>query len=396
MTRPNLLLTASACRLLSLAFLPLAVHANGTRLPGQSSEQLAKGYAYAASADGPSALYFNPAGLAALASASAEANFYAIKSTYERDDTSTDKVALLPSAFAAVPLPGDWVLGAGVYVPYGSGTDWGRDTDFATIALKSEITYLTTALGVARPIGENLRVGAAFEWNNNNTYLSQAIGPGPTGLYRFEGDDAAPSYTVGLAWTPAARHRFAVAYHSRTSFQLEGDTYVSVLGLSTPASARWEFPEHLLFAYRFDVTDRLNLEFQYERTFWAGVSDSRIVSAGLPAQALPLNWRNSDYYNMGGTYQVAPDWTLSAGVSRSTNSIPDGAFTPSLPDVDKWIFTAGTGVVFGSLRWSIAVTFSPAVERTVAGRPPNASGQSVNGRYHNGFVGLSSGIRWDF
>jgi long-chain fatty acid transport protein len=390
--------SSRACRLrlLAAALLPLTGHANGTRLPGQSVEQVAKGYAFAAGAEGPSALYVNPAGLAAMDAAAIEASLHLVHSRYERDAASTDTTALLPALFVAQPLPGDWVLGLGTYVPYGSSSEWGRETDFATIALKSEITYHTIALGLARPVGRHLRLGAAIEWNENDTHLSQALGPGPAGLYRFEARDGAPSFTVGLTWTPAARHRFAFAYHSQTCFDLEGDAHVSAFGITTPASARWDYPEHALIAYRVQLTDRLDVELQFERTFWSGVSDSRIIATGLPAQPLPLNWRDSDYYNLGATYAVTPDWRLSAGVSRSTNSIPDEAFTPALPDVDKWIFTTGTVLTFGPLSWSFALNYSPAVARTVAGRPANAFGQSVNGRYKSGFVGLSSGLRWDF
>ena len=38
--------------------------ANGTRLPGVGATQIAKGYAWAATVDEPSAVYANPAGLA--------------------------------------------------------------------------------------------------------------------------------------------------------------------------------------------------------------------------------------------------------------------------------------------------------------------------------------------
>lgn len=367
----------------------VSLSANGTRLPGQSAAQVGKGFAWAATADAPSAVYANPAGLATQSVAAVEANGQLLHTRYRRGDYEAARDSWLPSAFASVPLGGGVVSGAGFYVPYGSGTDWGRGTDFATIALESEITYLTGALAVAKTWGGVFEAGLALEWNENKTELSQGLGP--TGVYRFEASDGAPSFTAGVRWRLTERQRVALVYHSRTRFELDGTAEVSLLNLTTPARAAWEYPDHVAVAYRWDVNERLNLEFQYEVTFWGAVDDSRIRAVGLPAQALPLDWRDSAYYNLGVGYRVNPRCTLSAGVSYSTNSIQDAAFTPALPDLDKWIFTAGTGVEFGRVRWEVAVNWAPTKTRVVSGQPVNAAGQSVNGTYRSGYVGVIGG-----
>jgi long-subunit fatty acid transport protein len=54
-----------------------------------------------------------------------------------------------------------------------------------------------------------------------------------------------------------------------------------------------------------------------------------------------LRWRDSSYTNIGCRYQLNDPLRVSAGVSQSTNSVPDSAFTPALPDMDRWLFFAG-------------------------------------------------------
>ena len=50
----------------AIALLPMSVHALGFRIPNQDAEATAKGNAFVATADNPSAIYYNPAGITQL------------------------------------------------------------------------------------------------------------------------------------------------------------------------------------------------------------------------------------------------------------------------------------------------------------------------------------------
>ena len=53
-------------RLTVLLLLPAVARADGFRLPNQDPEAIARGNAFTATADNPSAIYYNPAGITAF------------------------------------------------------------------------------------------------------------------------------------------------------------------------------------------------------------------------------------------------------------------------------------------------------------------------------------------
>src|SRR6185295_1505290 len=61
-----------------LAIGPVSVQAVGFRLPNQDPEGISRGNAFAATADNPSAIYYNPAGISQLEGTQARAGLYLI------------------------------------------------------------------------------------------------------------------------------------------------------------------------------------------------------------------------------------------------------------------------------------------------------------------------------
>src|SRR5260221_14444744 len=61
-----------------LVFFPIVVQAVGYRLPNQDPEGIPRGNAFAATADNPSAIYYNPAGITQLEGQQARAGLYLI------------------------------------------------------------------------------------------------------------------------------------------------------------------------------------------------------------------------------------------------------------------------------------------------------------------------------
>src|SRR5262245_21452756 len=64
--------------LAGLELFPTALEAVGFRLPNQDPEGIARGNAFAATADNPSAIYYNPAGITQLEGQQIRAGLYLI------------------------------------------------------------------------------------------------------------------------------------------------------------------------------------------------------------------------------------------------------------------------------------------------------------------------------
>src|ERR1017187_10422746 len=61
-----------------LAFGPVAANADGFRLPNQDPDAIARGNAFVATADNPSAIYYNPAGITQLEGQNIRAGMYLV------------------------------------------------------------------------------------------------------------------------------------------------------------------------------------------------------------------------------------------------------------------------------------------------------------------------------
>src|ERR1019366_4130465 len=132
-------------RLLALMIsgvLALKASANGFRLVDQDAFATARGEAFVATADNPSAIYYNPAGITQLEGNNVRAGLYGIyfDPSYSPLGTapnhahtyhSSDNLAAVPQLFYTytpenLPLS----FGLGVYSPYGGGSELAKDHGF--------------------------------------------------------------------------------------------------------------------------------------------------------------------------------------------------------------------------------------------------------------------------
>ena len=105
----------------------------GIRLPDQDAFATGRGEAFVATADNPSAIYYNPAGITQLDSQNVRAGIYGVyllNDHYTAPGTSVNtngdsiqaapQIFTIPIVLSDVPL----TLGLGVYSPYGLAITW--------------------------------------------------------------------------------------------------------------------------------------------------------------------------------------------------------------------------------------------------------------------------------
>ena len=135
--------------------LALKASANGFRLPDQDAFATARGEAFVATADNPSAIYYNPAGITQLEGNNLRGGLYGIYLDQSFSPASSNQTAatltIIQDHLAAVPqlfytytpenLPVSF--GLGVYAPFGGKSSWPQDTGFRSVALDGSLTYVT-------------------------------------------------------------------------------------------------------------------------------------------------------------------------------------------------------------------------------------------------------------
>lgn len=385
---------------------PLTSFANGTRLPNQDAEAAARGNAFVATADNPSAIYYNPAGLTQLPGLQLQTDSYVIAARNDYRASGGDRVkadreiAVAPQLYASfTPENSPLSYGLGVYTPFGQATDWPDDSGFRTIATRNEITFITIAPTLAWKISDHLSIGAGLQINEVESNLRSGVTDTPPDELHFKGDDTSFGYNVGILWQVNERHVFGLNYQSRSTTHLEGTASFSAFGLSQSADGTMDmaYPDIITLGYSWRPTAQWNLELAVDRTNWEVLNTSTIRSSIFDVP-LAFNWKPSYYYMFGVTHYLPAGWRLSAGYCYSGNSVPDESFNPAVPDMSRHLASLGVGRTFGAISCYLTYQHGFKATRTVTGAPsgPLPALQSPDGRYENTLDAVAMSFRYAF
>lgn len=393
--------------LLVLLLAPLALapgaFASGTRVGFKDAFATARGNAFVATADNPSALYYNPAGITQLDGLQFAGNIYsvAVSSDYAGPNGTAamdDSAQVIPAFYATYKsADSPWAYGLAVYAPFGLSTEWAGNSPLRTFALKNEQTYLTTAFTGAWQVSPALSVGASLTYNRVDTDLNRALGVfAPNDLFRFEGDGRAFGFNLGLLWKINERHQFGLSYSHRTSVNLKGTSSTIPLVPSEPAEARFVFPEVLIVGWSWRPTPEWNLEINLDWTNWNRL-DTVTVQKASGATPLPFHWESGLFYEFGVTRYFANGFNLSAGYCFTENSTPDFTYTPAVPDSDRHFYSLGLGYRAERFTADLAWQYADGGTRRVTGSPPSLlPGATADGTYANSINGVSLSLGYRF
>jgi len=404
---------------LALSLAPLAASANGLRLPSQDALATARGEAFVATADNPSAIYYNPAGLAQLDGSSLRAGLYGLyyDPTYESSGGSTYQVkkqfAVAPQFFLSTSLKDAPVsFGLGVYAPYGGSISWPAGSVPVTVGTQGSLTYVRLNPAVAVKVGDKFSLGAGVMVDYANMDLEEDLSSHRVANYfKFKGDGYSVGYNVGALWHPLKQISLGAMFRSQTSFTLEGNTDMylarAFLPTSLPAKADFTFPLTAVFGLSYRPTPKWNLEFDADYTDWSSFGRATILQSGTPPGGIQQNipvkffWQASWMYELGATRYFDHGWHASAGYIFNQTSEPDTYYTPLVADVDRHIFSLGVG--HNGKRFDFDVTYQLGYgpEHAVNGSQPSStpggiSGQTANGVYAFFSQAVMVAVGWHF
>ena len=202
------------------ALTPAATHALGTRIADQDPTATARGNAFAATADNPSAIYYNPAGITQLEGQNFSIGVYsiALKSKFSSptgaEFDTKNEVLFVPQLYYTIsPTNIPLSFGVGVYSPYGLGLEWPDNTPFRTLAKEGRITYATLNPVVAWKVTPTFSIAAGPTINYSEATLTRGVAV-PGDVFKFKGDDTAIGFNVGLMWKPSEKHSIGINYRT--------------------------------------------------------------------------------------------------------------------------------------------------------------------------------------
>lgn len=349
----------------------------GVRVVDQNPEATARGEAFTATADNPSAIYYNPAGITQLDGQNLLVGAYAIylQSKYSGAGGSLrtkDQPQAVPQIFYTYSFKDHpFTLGVGIYAPYGFALQWPDNSPFGIMALRGGITYATLNPVLAWKINPTLSVAAGLNINYARADLENGIlvSSFPPNRFTFKGDGYSLGFNLGVLWQPAKEHSFGVSYHSSSEMDLSGQTtaVVSPTFLSrTHASTKFTFPQFIQGGYSYRPTPDWNFEFDVDWADWHQLKTLTLAQANTSSAAIPFNWQSSFMYEVGATRYLPGGYRVSAGYIYSENSVPTSSFNPIVPDSNRNIFSAGLGRNVGRCSWDIAYQLAYGPNRNVS------------------------------
>lgn len=389
MNTPRLLLAIASF----LAASPPAVQALGIRILHQDPDATARGEAFTATADKPSAIYYNPAGITQLEGDNLQLGAYGIAINVDHRAPGTRQFSDTPDRFQSIAqlfytrtlAMARATVGFGVYSPYGLGTEWPDESPFRSYATKSKLVYLCLNPVAAIKLTDSLSLAGGFTANYGHADLRRGVLV-PGDEFRFDGNGWSYGFTAGILWQPANEHSFGITYRSRSIMDFDGSVRVNS---RTPflfpssrehASLEFDFPQHIMFGYSYRPAPGWNFEADVDWTDWQDVGTLHIrKDSGDLFQT--FDWRSRFTYKVGATHAFSNRLALSAGYFYGESATPDRNFNPSVPNLTLHVFSIGGS--YRSESWDIGLTYNVGYgpKRTVTGSTPTAVGESADGDY---------------
>jgi len=356
--------------------------------------------AFVATADNPSAVYYNPAGITQLQGHNVRGGVYGLHLQWDYESPAggsfenEEEWHAIPQLFYTYgPEQLPVALGLGVFSPFGLSSKWPQNSGFRTVATEGSLSTLTVNPVVAWQIVPTLSVAAGVTANHAEIDLRQGLTPIPyNDEFQFHGDDWDVGFNLGLRWQPHPKVSLGASYRSTTTMNYQGYTdtrvdapvppvFPSAFSLRQDADAELPFPQKIIGGVSYRPTPAWNFEFNVDWTDWNRLNSVEVHQASAPSQTLVLDWQSSFYYEFGATRYFGTGWSVSAGYIFNENSVPDAHYSPLVADLDRHFFSAGVGYKGRHFACDVAYQYGRGPTHSVRGSAPSAWGESADGDY---------------
>jgi long-chain fatty acid transport protein len=397
--------------------------ASGFAVYTQGASALSQADSTIAHSDKPSCIFFNPALMNELETATLQAGVTALYPDKEFESSSSGKTFesdatwFFPATFYAVhPVNKKLSLGVGVFNPFGLGNDWPDDWEGRYIATESRLTTINCNPAASYRLTPYITLAAGIDYLYLDTTLEKkvALSPFPDGHQEFDGDGDGWGYNLGLLVDISQDVALGVSYRSEIDVDIDGDVQFDLptkvlqsMLPDTDASSSLTLPQQIHAGLSYTGLDPFTFEIGLRWEGWSSFDELRIDFDKQVAKSkqfvTPRNWDDTWTGNIGMQYQLNEWLSLAAGYQYQGNPIPDDTFDPTITDADKHLLTTGADLTFGHMTLSVAYAFQTLEERTknnyVDDNPSDGvfhPERSANGKYDSDLHMLAMSLTYMF
>lgn len=426
----------SLCRtFLLIAIASLAVSGvafgSGFSIFEQGAKATGMAGAFAATADDPSAIFYNPAGIAQQRELAFTAGATFINFTNEFTGDPNDPFTsgtsgnydrhtfIPPNAYAIVPVGQNLTFGLGIFSGFGLRTDWqdpwvgrfvSRDADLKTLSVNPTIAWQTS--------DGRFAFGAGYEYRRAKVALNQNLAlpfPNPftgriadVGNARLASDWGSSSgWNAGILFKPSERFRLGASYRAPMDIDLEGKadfTQISTGNAQLDAVVAQTFPHDQAISTTIPfpaimavgVATTLNgtwhVEFDVTHMTWSRFDALPINFETQPDVVRVQDWKDVSAYRLGVNHAVNDMWDVRFGAVYDENPQPTERVSPLLPDADRIGITLGAGLNHGPFIIDGGLMVLHFLDRSTEGR----NAEQFNGEYETDALlwGVNVGYRF--
>jgi long-chain fatty acid transport protein len=354
----------------------------------QGAKATAMGGAFAATADDPSAIFYNVAGIAqqrhtAFMAGGTGINF-TNSFTGDPNDAFTSGATghyrphtfVPPNAYFIMPIGKNLTVGVGVFTPFGLRTNWedpwigrfvSRDANIKTLSVEPAIAWQTDDGRVAIGVGGEYR-RAKVTLVQNITFPPGTVNVNPF-LVRFpdlctayltSDWDNSWGWNAGVLFKPNSTWRIGASYRAPMNIDFKGNVTITQISTgnpqldalvkpelppSQPVTTTLNFPSIANIGIATTTIPNWDLEFDVVHTDWSRFKELDINFVTTPAASLFRHegWKNADSFRFGANRSVNANWDVRFGVLYDRNPQPTENVSPLLPDSDREGASFGIG-----------------------------------------------------
>lgn len=378
---------------------PVIVWGAGFHIREQGAKAMAMANAFVAQADDPSAIFYNPAGIAFQEGTQVSLGVTVIN-VPETEFEGTTKLGDVAAGLGteqtgSAKARGDvffppnfymtysekdspWAFGVGVGSLYPLAKRWDTTSPFRDeikeIAIKPinvnpTVAYRFETLNLAVAVG--LDYTYADVWLEKSAMadayaLHQAPLPGLAALelgeLELEANGDGWGYNFGFLWKPLKQLSIGLAYRSEIELDFDGDADYQITAVgqqvygvtasyvastySTDAKTKITLPDTWSMAVAWQPVERLTIELDADRFGWSSYDSLDIYFSENTVLQDSLNrkdWNDVWAYRCGIEYALTPTLDVRAGYARDNTPVPGDTMGPELPDADRNNYTFGFG-----------------------------------------------------
>jgi long-chain fatty acid transport protein len=391
--------------------------AAGFAVTAQGTAGIARSSAFTAQADDPSAVYYNPAGIAQLERPAILVGAAVLRphAEYEpsatgRATTERERYYVLPHVYVTMPLGRHLSAGLGVFTPFGLSTKWPEDWDGRFQVIDATLRATTVNPVVAWRASEWISASVGVQYFHVKLAERRALNLATIGegAVSVSGDARALGYNAAVLVVPSARWQLGLSYRSRVNAEInDGWADFTVPALVAPSFPDGEIrtaltlPPSLRAGLMVRPRPDWNIEVDATWTGWSTVDRMEVqFTGGLPPEVRTFGWRDAIAYSIGTEYHLSPTVRLRGGYLYDFSPIPDQQATPLIPDADRQGVSVGVGV--DAAGWTLDAGYQfllfERIKENSVGSNSNSTVPPIdaraNGRYRSTAHVLGMGVRY--